>query len=125
MRLSTAIAMGRVLPEDWHGRSFNACALGMAQAAIGIPRESFQRLYANGATEVWPWIIEERFSHPHSHHHDAKMIISDLYYRVLRSAMTLDQLIDWVRSVEPPELEEVADGGRAETISATNPVCAK
>lgn len=107
MRLSDAVAMGRTLrkpaPGDL-GNSEEGCAMGMALAACGK-----RPMY--GYIEIlWPWatdqndfrkcpVCNERYrnvSHMVQHCFDS---------HVWTREMTLDQLIDWVRSVEPAESE--------------------
>lgn len=112
MRLSDAIALGRVVIKPFRGRIFNSptegCALGMGLAGIGR--------HGNGHSPAidWPWL-----------HKDAPLpcgcycddidsfrvithIFDDHIMGICSNRWTLDQLIDWVRSVEPNEPEECA-----------------
>jgi len=141
MRLSEAINLGSSVLKPI-GAHIEGCAMGMALMAVDgkiVAKES-----AEAIRKHWEWATEmflpspcecpsERTVRPVSsvvmHLFDAHVMQGSGYEACIRrepwSKWTLEQLVDWVRSVEPPELEEVADGGRAETISATNPVCAK
>ena len=109
MRLSEAIALGRTTIEKFIAAELNGCALGMAANAIGIKKDYCQ-LY-----EAWPWLGAMEFSRcpvdgcPHpsfmapahriGHLFDAHVVcVGEPFTR-----WTLDQLIDWVRSVEPNE----------------------
>jgi hypothetical protein len=115
VRLSDAIATGRVLLKPLAGELIDmngtaGCALGMAAKAAGIESISVDiRL-------KWPWIREEAempcscipSCTPFASMHSPKPcfgIITHIFddHVMTRQDWTLDQLIDWVRSVEPPE----------------------
>lgn len=109
MRLSDAIALGRTLvnpKECGRGAPGNkpedGCALDMAVLAVGGNNW-------HQATKYWPWLHnidpEER----------GLPLSGNFYFSIIRQfdrdvmllkRMTLDQLIDWVRSIEPPEQEQ-------------------
>jgi hypothetical protein len=113
VRLSDAIATGRVLLKPLAGELIDmsgtaGCALGMAAKAAGI-----------GSIGVdirlkWLWIREEAempcscipspFASMHSPQPCSNIITHIFDDHVMTDKdWTLDQLIDWVRSVEPPE----------------------
>jgi hypothetical protein len=112
MRLSDAIAMGRVLIKLNPGLFLDpfcnqGCALGMGLAAVdGRKVKDNQERIA----ELWPWTSDicprgsrnenTRFCERWSYAHE----IGAMAYRVYEKLMSLDQLIDWVRSVEPEEI---------------------
>jgi hypothetical protein len=107
MRLSDAIALGRVLIEKPDGSSYCSCALGMANAAIEGKElegaaDSFYSAYAR-----WPF-ISKRVAHieySSKSERSIEQIISKWFIdtRLSGTGKTLDGLIDWVRSVEPFE----------------------
>ena len=109
MRLSDAIALGRTLVKPMAGKPLSkdndyGCTIGMALRAVGRAYNCSQSDEQNWNwwpvyqqfLEEWPWTL----SHP-------VINMSDIFRRfdreVMQGTMTLDQLIDWVRSVEPEE----------------------
>lgn len=98
MRLSEAMMLGsttcKMVPGDW-----NSCALGCAGNAVGI--EEYATFQGRGREEViaikWPW-IEAR-------NDDGNRWMGEIWYRfdhdVCDGNMTLEQLVDYVRSIEP------------------------
>lgn len=124
MRLSDAIATGRVLVKPLAGvvlrdNKEEGCAIGMALVACG--KQELAHSY-DGLGQAWPWttnrldpiclpcgcgkisaisdcnVIGSAIAHLFDFH------IADRG----RARWTLDQLIDWVRSVEPAESEQTA-----------------
>lgn len=97
MQLSIAMAMGRVLIPNPSSTTFCRCAIGMGLAAIGHDFHSNGKdnsFHALGtAWDEWPWIKENGMTRE----------ISNRFSAVRHGLITLDQLIDWVRSVEPAE----------------------
>jgi hypothetical protein len=125
MRLSEAIGLGSMILKPYQNMRYHddkGCALDMAMAASGDNKRRFWGRWVD-AHEVWPWLNEKpvrgffRYSY-------AGLIV-EMFGEVMYGKKSLDQLIDYVRSVEPPELEEVANGDSAQTSAATKPVCAK
>jgi hypothetical protein len=129
MRLSDAIAMGRTLVTPKPGAQFNidenaGCALGMAiNAAGGVymkcpPEEHIGR--TGKVDEWWSFLgmgakrpcdcYFSKFPHRMPKIMAGKEIVAHLFDRHVfgKCDWTLDQLIDWVRSVEPaePELQQ-------------------
>jgi hypothetical protein len=115
MRLSEAIATGRVTIEKWIAGEIEGCALGMAANGAGIEIN-----YAV-VERQWPWL---KWVHPGGcpawpcaengeyNREDYLNLIGHIFdEHVLmdehptNQPWTLDQLIDWVRSVEPAEKE--------------------
>lgn len=104
MRLSDAIAMGRVTVEEMQAADITKCALGMACNAVGLDPKMTGEDY-EGVKAVWPW-LSTIVTAPNGAPNYAITIIWRLFDgRVMAGRMTLDQLIDWVRSVEPSEPE--------------------
>lgn len=109
MRLSDAIGLGRTLVRVHRAGDIRGCALGMSFLAIGgNPADvgpNFESIKAE-----WPWLKERRFDPLYSPNNSSANFIAyckSVWLRfddlVMGGGMTLDQLIDWVRSVEPPE----------------------
>lgn len=111
MQLSNAMAMGRVLMKPKAGGASlmslgTGCALEMAIAAEGksgtVPWTFAYRL--------WPWLYKTDPAMNNNYlesvwkKFDIQVMGCDEDLRVRKlERMTFDQLIDWVRSVEPPE----------------------
>lgn len=93
MRLSDAIALGQHLIK-WDDEvtllDGRGCACGMALAALGQERGSPRLFY-----ERFPWAAK----------HDLWTEITNRFFKVHAGEVSLDELIDWVRSVEPAETE--------------------
>jgi hypothetical protein len=102
MRLSDAIGLGRTLvkfdstkflwPND-KGECVG-CAIGMGLAAIGeVKIERLDQIFVH-----WPWLngTDDWTAKPIT-------IISEMAHRVAKGEQSLDELIDYVRSVEPAE----------------------
>lgn len=102
MRLSEAMMLGRVTCKmvacDW-----NSCALGAAENALGIAEHSrdFSRRIA--AYNEWPWLQNECVC---GCANNLCHITQAFDRMVAPGKMTFEQLVDWVRSVEPDEPEE-------------------
>jgi len=105
MRLSEAILLGATMAPigqngDWYvtgqacGRVPTRCALELALLAVGA------RLHWSNANEVWPWLghYAGKDQGPMSD------VVGkfDFDYLNMRQ-VTLEQFVDWVRSVEPNE----------------------
>lgn len=112
MRLSDAIATGRVLVDQLKVADLRGCALGMALLATG---NSTGLCNYDKIKEMWPWLSTSDY-----HCTDCKSsciwdrAFGITIYRafdqhvMMDKTMTLDQLIDWVRSIEPVPQEELA-----------------
>ena len=130
MRLSDSIALGRtLLPRDkWYSGSFCSCALGMSLLAATAWEFPTVRNSDAGADalklqkKTWPWIMQE-FETPEiakdkffplRDRLSAQDIISSAFSNVTNNigGVTLDQLINWVRSVEPKEDAADSEEGR-------------
>lgn len=133
MRLSDAIAMGRTLVTPVTGIIDNlgggGCALGMAGRATGGFAANECGVQMEEVHKRWPWtasfLREDApckcyfwqktfelpagiFSQAIAHLFDAHVMQDPQHQEASceNETWTLDQLIDWVRSVEPAELTE-------------------
>lgn len=112
MRLSDAIALGRTLAEPGvcvfilHRDSGTlACAIGMATLAVGCPKFNYD--------QEWPWLCERTTGirickcHIGLGYNSRACDIAHIFdlHVMGRGDWTLDRLIDYVRSIEPPEPE--------------------
>lgn len=99
MKLSDAIMMGSMLGR-MESSDINTCALGVAATAVGIPLQKalvipdvIDRYRA--IADRWPWLS--------SNNSEKMNDIMELFdNNVSTGHMTLDQLVDHVRSIEPP-----------------------
>lgn len=94
MRLSDAMILGS-LTCKMEPMNLRSCALGAAANACGLVEfkpHSFARLDA--IFEAWPWLATNthRFCHEITTRFDKS---------VCAGAMTIEQLIEYVRSIEP------------------------
>lgn len=123
MRLSDAIAMGRVLlkPKAYVTiMDGEGCALGMAFAAIGVTshKEAVKRCKT---VPEWKWLGKTKpvlfpcYCNPAEdrilrYKDDYRGWIAHLFNEHVCGDKTwnLDQLIDWIRSVEPAEPSDSA-----------------
>jgi hypothetical protein len=124
MRLSDAIALGRTVmtpKQGSFGDSESGCALGMAGKAAGL------RIYDSSfpiepLRREWPWLYATvqpypcRCARTVQYHTDSLIIhLFDLHVMHIKD-WTLDQLIDWVRSVEPAEPTESVEAAPQELV---------
>lgn len=102
MKLSVAIMLGsttcRMIPNDW-----NSCALGAAGNAIGIPEATAKigcfsnQLCPDGLIRLihiqaeWPWLQGNLL----------ESVWRMFDYEVCGGKKTLEQLVDYVSSIEP------------------------
>lgn len=107
MRLSEAMMLGGIANtidcDCWDG-----CLLGVSVKALGANQNKFNR----EAQTRWPW-IEDKFAEPKimadwygDGHETASVILSNLAVMVVAGRVTLEQVVDWVRSVEPAESDQ-------------------
>lgn len=86
MKLSTAMMLGSTTCKMKPGK-ISSCAIGAALNALGEPVKG---RYGR-AEELWPWLSTEYFG----------VITAKFDTEVCYGHMTLEQLVDYVRSVEP------------------------
>ena len=104
MKLSEAMLLGsatcKMVAGDW-----NSCALGAAGNAVGIPQ--FDNILARALwiQDTWPWL---RNISRVQEYKGAELTINyceEIWTRfdneVVGGAMTLEQLVDYVKSIEP------------------------
>jgi hypothetical protein len=105
MKLSEAILLGDVLKKGtndaWISEDGSCgCAFGGALLAAGITAQQF-RYEMRGCRSAdepgcvkqrWPWLTEEHL-----------IKITGLYDRVMKQCGTIEQVADYVRSIEPAE----------------------
>lgn len=107
MRLSTAMMLGastcKMIPGD-----INSCALGAALNAVGAARVDgiFDMSRVVESKRLWPWLTEicPCCSFAYGSH-----IAITFNTKVCKGEMTFEQLVDWVRSVEPDEPIETTE----------------
>jgi hypothetical protein len=113
MKLSEAMMLGSVTCK-MESANFDSCALGAAANAVGLPEAE---LCISGCRlipikEYWPWLRElSRGKEGHSDdyvsmHGGESDWAQQIFYRFDRSvvwgrSMTLEELVDYVRSIEP------------------------
>jgi len=111
MRLSEAIMLGRHLVEKQMCGLLPNCAMGMALRASGWTDLTFDSMYGYELVKLWPWLnnpmpqilpcdhliagIKNQMTYAIMHLFDGHVCV--------REDWTLEQLVDWVRSVEPAE----------------------
>lgn len=116
MKLSEAMMLGSVTCE-MKAADLNVCALGAAANAVGLPKK--EDCYFGNRLHVisnrWPWIREtSNGKHGHSDEYVSRFggnpressWAEQIFYRFDRSvvwerSMSLEQLVDYVRSIEP------------------------
>jgi hypothetical protein len=108
MRLSEAIALGSLTMEKWKAHDLDHCALGMAANAVGCQRQ-YERI-----VDKWPWVGQWRGICPilgcvagnvYGTHPMICIIPHIFDEHVMAGNFTMEQLIDFVRSIEPAEEE--------------------
>jgi hypothetical protein len=116
MRLSDAIALGRVLINEPSPFNYCHCAIGMALAStLGCEVPDNNSAYRLAMLQ-WPWLMK-KFEVPEFSGfyfmpgllYPAEAIISDGFFEVSAGRLTLERLIDWVRANEPTEAESVTE----------------
>jgi hypothetical protein len=109
VKLSEAMMLGsttcKMVPGDW-----NTCALGAAANAVGIAKQMIIHrdlitgtvFLTNRASAIWarwPWLA----THPSLRGNVGigLIVASKFDNSVCRGLMTFEQLVDWIRSIEP------------------------
>jgi len=126
MRLSDAIALGRTLLTPYAGvieYNGKGCAIGMGLKACGKSANVHDALTDAG----WGWTGNFNIPHPMpcgctryevniGMNHGGSLIAHLFDFHVFgKRDWTLDQLIDWVRSVEPAEATPQTEQAVAES----------
>jgi hypothetical protein len=103
MKLSDAILLGSTMhkldPACWDG-----CLLGVSVRAVGATSNFFN----DEAQRRWPWMVGKKVAMPDFSRYphislEFTQVISWLDVEVNDGKVTLEQVVDWVRSVEPEE----------------------
>jgi hypothetical protein len=108
MRLSDAMATGRVTIDKLEAAKLSGCILGMACNAVGI-KTNLQRYPYPQIMKKWPWLKGQTECRACGHGHGTTDFMHAIWHQFdslvmyERPSMTVDELIDWVRSVEPAE----------------------
>lgn len=102
MKLSEAMMLGSTTCK-MQATNWNTCAMGAAANAVGVPQGiATARLAA--IKKIWPWLkgdsADANFPRFGPAHHLAA-IWRRFDNRVVWGEMTLEQLVDYVRSIEP------------------------
>lgn len=100
MRLSEAILLGDSLkkPDGMWYKALHGCGCAIAGARLAAghsDREPFVPLNSPQFVAEWPWVTQEQL-----------YAISRKYFRVERGEMTIEQLADYVHSIEPLDSPE-------------------
>lgn len=112
MKLSIAIRMGSLLIHNPEASKWDRCAFGMASLASGGSFAGTEydvaRAISRDVYEKWPWLIDFR--------HDCPKCGKRLYggecvwhlfdRHIMPGGMTMEQLADFVSSIEPAEVLE-------------------
>jgi hypothetical protein len=124
MRLSDAIALGRTMIKATPGRVWHSddtgCAWGMALKAAGLLEKYYDHPPVIGTLSVdiplpWQWVKKSLCAPcPCKYASSVAGVIVHLFdWHVFeKKDWTLDQLIDWVRSVEPAEEQPQENSGQ-------------
>jgi hypothetical protein len=118
MKLSDAMMLGSVTVKMEAG-DWNSCALGAAANAVGIPKEvppikcplmgCVVEIHGVNRAEAiygrWPWLQEITDYVPQTDFDSEEDFMDQIYGffddHVCEGKMTFEQLVDYVRSVEP------------------------
>lgn len=121
MRLSEAIMLGDMLKKPdggrWLGRDgdrYCGCALGGAALAAGFGEQHLAAIgdlvsyipFENRVHAAWPWINAVQ-----------RMRIGQMYMQVAAGKIAIEQLVDYVRSIEPAEAEATPAEQPRETVA--------
>jgi hypothetical protein len=130
MKLSTAIMLGRTVIKEIDAYSYCGCAIGMGLAALGYEYESVlhdSKKAMSDAEKEWPWLCQRYegqmtswcYSVPETYFD----IISRGFFQVQEGIITLEQLVDWIASVEPPSASgDSGESSKSGVFSVLDPV---
>lgn len=139
MKLSEAIRLGVLMTTMRDAGTYCGCALALGLRAVLREEELPEQVsisWYNAEVQQWPW-LKEYFSIPQKlaptlyavrefHRVDGEEIISTIFYRVERGELTLEELVQWVESVEPVDVPAAAEAAStnesaepAELLAAT------
>lgn len=102
MKLSEAMMLGSVTCK-MEPMDINSCAYGCALNALGVPEEE-TRLQGGEIVfryekvrRIWPWTTDDGFSMSRL----GQSVYEKFDLEVCTGEMSLEQLVDYVRSIEP------------------------
>lgn len=124
MKLSDALVLG-ITQTTFNPYNWNHCLIGVAFHAVagleanicidgsGWPTEAYAR---------WPW-LEQKVRTPehllgHGYKSKASFVLSSLAIRARKGEISFEQVLEWIRSVEPDEPQTEQEDANAETILA-------
>ena len=114
MKLSTAIRMGSLLIENPQAGNVQACAITMACLSMGCTQVLDYYWYV---AKTWPWVITAKAMcpcgkmHPMSFNDSTTLTGSEViwgpfdHHVMGDRTMTIEQLADFIASIEPEEVE--------------------
>lgn len=120
LKLSEAIRLGSLLIQEPKESDTNSCAVGMALRAIGDNRvfsqdQSSDDLHIpyRAVVKTWPWLDQKSTYCPwcDCHVFSSGCIWHPFDSHVMRGEMTIEQLADWIATIEPDDgvVEVVAE----------------
>jgi hypothetical protein len=139
MKLSEAILLGRHTIENPRAIDVEACAIPMALNAIGKSfkmdeSESFpERPFYRAVAEEWPWLANNPICCPWCSVQlggedlsGTAIIFHPFDKHVMFGEITLEQMCDWIATIEPAEITAQEphdpDGEEDETESDEQPI---
>jgi hypothetical protein len=106
LKLSEAIELGSFLERPGSALSYKGCAIGLGMAAMGVPRKERT---ATKAKELWPWLDHMSRTSLLGLKIDYIRDISDWYFNVRLGRMTMAQLANRIRVIEPAERPQATE----------------
>lgn len=98
MKLSEAINLGAVTVK-MDACNMNSCAFGAALNAVGVPQEEIPCKRYTPLIENWPWL---GVGYRSARLNDLAVTIYSMFdSEVCKGKKTLEQLVDYVASIEP------------------------
>lgn len=95
MKLSEAMMLGSATMKMERGE-IQSCAIGAAANALGLIAYDGTRARLVAIFHTWPWLSTNGWVS-----HDCSRIITLFDHQVCDGEMTFEQLVDYVRSIEP------------------------
>ena len=135
--LSVAILLGRHTIEHPNACDIEACAIPMALNAVGISsagEDVFDRLITpyHTLTDYWPWLCGKQIECPWCHTDigggaimGAAVVFHPFDHHVSNGEITLEQMCDWIRSIEPAEEPGAYQGDAGDETEPKCQVCSE
>jgi hypothetical protein len=107
MKLSEAMMLGSLVIE-FNPHLFLACGEGCLRGAAFYAATGKNFMCGHEDAEVWPWLATKMLPPPGTRYSkdgpsEARHIINAIAWAVECGDWTIEQAVDWVRSVEPAE----------------------